>query len=129
MKIGLHEPWPRRGGPCPETIPGPNGPVEFIGLKQWNAQKLFDAIQELDPDRPFHACAAVMKMDLGFADAAAFSYMTGFSADPVDWSGARAPLSALLSVVSGEDFGTDLEAWTAWVKGGARGGSHPPPGK
>ena len=64
-----------------QVIPGPNGPVEFIGLKQWNAQKLFDAIQELDPDRPFHACAAVMKQDLGFADAAAFLYMTGFSAD------------------------------------------------
>ena len=64
-----------------QVIPGPNGPVEFIGLQQWDAQKLFDAIQERDPDRPFHACAAVMKQDLGFADAAAFSYMTGSSAD------------------------------------------------
>ncbi|MDE2796649.1 MAG: hypothetical protein OXL34_17675 [Gemmatimonadota bacterium] len=64
-----------------QVIPGPNGPVEFIGLQKWDAQRLFDAIRELDPDRPFHACAAVMKMDLGFADAAAFSYMTGFSAD------------------------------------------------
>lgn len=64
-----------------QVIPGPHGPVEFIGLQHWDAQKLFDAIRELDPDRPFHACAAVMKQDLGFADAAAFLYMTGFSAD------------------------------------------------
>lgn len=64
-----------------QVLPGPNGPVEFIGLQKWDAQKLFDAIRELDPDRPFHACAAVMKQDLGFADAAAFLYMTGFSAE------------------------------------------------
>lgn len=64
-----------------QVIAGPQGPVEFIGLQQWTAQKLFDAIQELDPDRPFHACAAVMKMELGFADAAAFGYMSSFSAD------------------------------------------------
>ena len=64
-----------------QVIAGPQGPVEFIGLQQWTAQKLFDAIRELDPNRPFHACAAVMKMDLGFAEAAAFGYMNSFSAD------------------------------------------------
>ena len=64
-----------------QVIPGPNGPVEFIGLQKWDAQELFDAIQELDPDRPFHACAAVMKQDLGFADAAAFLFVTSLSAD------------------------------------------------
>lgn len=64
-----------------QVIPGPNGPVEFIGLQNWDAQQLFDAIQEIDPDRPFHACAAVMKQDLGFADAAAFLFVTGLSAD------------------------------------------------
>ena len=57
-----------------QVLAGPNGPVEFIGLQSWNAQELFDAIQELEPDRPFHACAAVMKLELGFADAAAFLY-------------------------------------------------------
>lgn len=64
-----------------QVIAGPQGPVEFIGLQKWTAQKLFDAIQELDPDRPFHACAAVMVQELGFADAAAFGYMSSFSAD------------------------------------------------
>ena len=59
-----------------QVLPGPNGPVEFIGLQNWDAQELFDAIQELEPDRPFHACAAVMKRQLGFADAAAFLYFT-----------------------------------------------------
>ena len=57
-----------------QVLTGPNGSVEFIGLQNWNAQELFDAIQELDPDRPFSACAAVMKLELGFADAAAFLY-------------------------------------------------------
>ena len=64
-----------------QVLPGPNGPVEFIGLERWKAQELFEAIQELDPDRPFHACAAVMKLDLGFADAAAFLYLSSLSAD------------------------------------------------
>ncbi|MDE2763335.1 MAG: 6-bladed beta-propeller [Gemmatimonadota bacterium] len=64
-----------------QVIQGPWGPVEFIGLQRWDAQELFDAVRELDPGRPFHACAAVMKQDLGFADAAAFLYVGGRSAD------------------------------------------------
>lgn len=59
-----------------QVIEGPDGPVEFVGLKEWNAQDLFDAIQELAPDQPFHACAAVMERELGFAEAAATSYRT-----------------------------------------------------
>lgn len=65
-----------------QVLEGPKGPVEFIGLKQWTASELFDAIQEQDPDKPFHACAAVMKESLDFPDAAAFAYMT----DDEDWS-------------------------------------------
>ena len=57
-----------------QVIAGPDGPVEFIGLQDWSAQELFDAIQELDPDRPFSACAAVMRFELGFAEATATSY-------------------------------------------------------
>lgn len=59
-----------------QVIEGPDGPVEFVGLKEWTARELFDAIQELAPDQPFHACAAVMQRDLGFAGAAATSYRT-----------------------------------------------------
>ena len=58
-----------------QVIAGPDGPVEFIGLERWGAQDLFDAIQAIDPDRPFHACAIVMREDLGFADAAAIRTM------------------------------------------------------
>ncbi|MDE0644919.1 MAG: hypothetical protein OXH84_01605 [Gammaproteobacteria bacterium] len=58
-----------------QVLDGPRGPVEFIGLKQWKASDLFESIQELDPDKPFHACAAVMKRDLEFPDAAAFVFM------------------------------------------------------
>ena len=71
-----------------QVLPGPNGPVEFIGLQKWDAQELFDAIRELEPDRPFHACAAVMKRQLGFADAAAFLYFTD-SLDSIDQSSNR----------------------------------------
>ena len=59
-----------------QVIAGPNGPVEFIGLQEWSAQELFDAIQELDPDRPFSACAADMRFALGFAQAGAFRFST-----------------------------------------------------
>ncbi|MXW55704.1 MAG: hypothetical protein F4X22_05860 [Gemmatimonadales bacterium] len=59
-----------------QMIEGPDGPVEFVGLQEWTARELFDAIQELAPELPFHACAAVMERDLGFADAAAMSYRT-----------------------------------------------------
>lgn len=54
-----------------EVLEGPRGPVEFIGLEKWTASELFDAIKETDPDKPFHACAAVMIQALEFPDAAA----------------------------------------------------------
>ncbi|WP_425153657.1 hypothetical protein [Candidatus Palauibacter sp.] len=60
---------------------GPEGPVEFVGLKEWTASDLFEAIRELAPDQPFHACAAVMELELGFAEAAAMSYRTVGSDD------------------------------------------------
>ena len=58
-----------------EVLEGPNGLVEFIGLKEWKATELFDAILETSPNKNFHACAAVMKSELDFPDAAAFVYM------------------------------------------------------
>lgn len=64
-----------------QVIAGPDGPVEFIGLQDWDAQELFDAIRELDPDRPFHACAADMRFALGFAQAGAFSFSVEGSDD------------------------------------------------
>lgn len=64
-----------------QVIAGPDGPVEFIGLQDWSAQELFDAIQELDPDVPFHACAAVMRFELGFAQAGAFRFSVEGSDD------------------------------------------------
>ncbi len=57
-----------------QVLPGPGGPVEFIGLQRWEAQELFDAIRDLAPDLPFHACATVMRRNLGFADAAAMRW-------------------------------------------------------
>ena len=64
-----------------QVMEGPEGPVEFVGLKEWTASDLFEAIQELAPDQPFHACAAVMELELGFAEAAAMSYRTVGSDD------------------------------------------------
>ncbi len=65
-----------------QVIAGPEGPVEFVGLQRWSAQELFDAIRETAPGRPFHACAAVMRFDLGFAEAAAMSFRTRDSGEP-----------------------------------------------
>ena len=64
-----------------QVIAGPDGPVEFIGLQRWEAQELFGAIQDLAPNLPFHACAALMKQELGFADAVAMRYRNGQSDD------------------------------------------------
>ena len=58
-----------------QVVDGPQGPVEFVGLKQWKASELFEAIQEQEPGQPFHACAAVLKSSLEFPDAAAFIYI------------------------------------------------------
>ena len=58
-----------------QVLEGPRGPVEFVGLKKWTASQLFDAIKEQEPDKPFHACAATLKSNLAFADAAAFGFM------------------------------------------------------
>ena len=58
-----------------EVLEGPRGPVEFVGLEEWTASDLFNAIKETDPDRPFRACAAVMIRDLNFPDAAAFGFI------------------------------------------------------
>ena len=71
-----------------QVLDGPHGPVEFIGLQEWTAQELFDSIRELEPDRPFHACAAVMTQQLGFPDAAAFLYFTG-SLEDIDQTTSR----------------------------------------
>jgi hypothetical protein len=59
-----------------QIVPGPQGPVEFIGLDHWKAAAVFDTIRVLTPDRPFHACAVVMRNELGFADAAAMGFFT-----------------------------------------------------
>lgn len=64
-----------------QVIAGPDGPVVFIGLQEWGAQELFDAIQATAPGQPFHACAVVMKEQLGFAEAAATGYHDLLSRD------------------------------------------------
>lgn len=62
--------------PQAQVVAGPEGPVEFLGLANWEARALFDTIQALAPNRPFHACAVVMKRQLGFPDAAAMGFFT-----------------------------------------------------
>ncbi|MYF02863.1 MAG: hypothetical protein F4227_07840 [Gammaproteobacteria bacterium] len=58
-----------------EVLDGPRGPVEFIGLEEWTPIELYEAIQETEPDKPFHACAAVLISDLEFPAAAAFGFI------------------------------------------------------
>ena len=86
-----------------QVLTGPRGPVEFIGLEEWTASELFKAIQETDPDNSFHACAAVMKRDLDFPDAAAF----GFFKQQEDGS------QELYTVVVGVEDGSQVRYRTA----------------
>lgn len=65
-----------------QVVTGPHGPVEFVGLQRWNAPDLLEAIQKIAPDQPLHACAATMKSELGFPDAAVFIYPES----DTDWS-------------------------------------------
>jgi len=50
-----------------QLIKTPQADIEFIGLKTWTAQKLYDDISKANPGRPFHACMADLKDRLGFA--------------------------------------------------------------
>jgi len=52
-----------------QVIKAPQADVEFIGLKTWTAQKLYDEISKANPGKPFHACMADLKDKLGFAGA------------------------------------------------------------
>ena len=65
-----------------QVVTGLQGPVEFVGLQRWNAPDLLEAIQKIAPDQPLHACAATMKSELGFPDAAVFIYLES----DTDWS-------------------------------------------
>ena len=86
-----------------EVVDGPNGPVEFVGLKQWTASELFKAIQETSPDTKFHACAAVMISELDFADAAAMGFIDSFGDG--SWQG--------YTVVVGVEDSSDVRYRTA----------------
>ena len=77
-----------------QVVEGPRGSVEFIGLQQWNATELLEAIQELAPNQPLHACAATMKSQLGFPKAAVFLY-------PESDDGYRSDDSRLYTVIVG----------------------------
>ena len=86
-----------------EVLEGPNGPVEFIGLKDWTASELFKAILETSPDTKFHACAAVMISELDFADAAAMGFIDSFGDG--SWQG--------YTVVVGVEDSSDVRYRTA----------------
>ena len=62
-----------------QVLAGPRGPVEFIGLERWSAPELLEAIRQIAPDQPLQACAATMKGQLAFADAAVFTYINADS--------------------------------------------------
>jgi len=52
-----------------QVIKTPQADIEFIGLKNWTAQKLYEDISKANPDKPFHACMSDLKDRLGFAGA------------------------------------------------------------
>lgn len=52
-----------------QVIKTPNADIEFIGLKKWTAQDLYNNIVAANPGKPFHACAVYLTDTLKFADA------------------------------------------------------------
>lgn len=52
-----------------QVVKTQNADIEFIGLKKWTAQDLYDNIAAANPGKPFHACAVYLMDTLKFADA------------------------------------------------------------
>lgn len=50
------------------------GKVEFIGLEQWEVSELVDTLRAISPRQSIHACAADLRLKLGFIDASAIGY-------------------------------------------------------
>lgn len=48
--------------------------IEYLGMKNWTAREIQDSLKSLAPNRPVSACMAVLKNNLGFADAMVMSY-------------------------------------------------------
>ena len=57
-----------------QVVEAESGKVEFVGLEQWTVPTLVDTLRALEPDRPLHACAVVLKQKLRFSDASVMSY-------------------------------------------------------
>lgn len=57
-----------------QVVDGPHGPIEFIGLEHWTPRRVLDTLALLAPGKPLHACAAILKSQLHFADAGVSLY-------------------------------------------------------
>lgn len=51
--------------------------IEYIGMQNWTAEEIQDSLKSLAPNRPVHACMAVLKQNLGFAESMVMSYFSG----------------------------------------------------
>ena len=86
----------------------------------------------MDEDASWHALVGSAIDPVPQVTQVAMSMLSGLMLrkdGPVDWSGARTPLSAILAgtnpfpalrllrAVSGEDFATDVDAWRSWIAG------------
>src|SRR5256885_747596 len=63
-----------------EVLETPTARLELIGLKRWTLTMILDSLARYAPGDSLtsHACAAILRMKLGFADAAAEYYPPGF---------------------------------------------------
>lgn len=59
-----------------QVIETEQGRVEFLGLERWTVDALMDSMHHYSPSTSLHACAAVLKQKLGFAEAAVMHYHT-----------------------------------------------------
>lgn len=62
-----------------QVIETPEGPVEFIGLRNWSPEQVRDTLAAVRPDLDLHsaACAAALRFEVGFPQARVVQY-SGF---------------------------------------------------
>jgi hypothetical protein len=68
--------WPRVAARAQAILTMPGKSVEVIGLKRWTIPMIQDSMAKYAPGESLasHACAAVLRYKLGFADASAITY-------------------------------------------------------
>lgn len=59
-----------------QSVKTDRGTVEFVGLQNWTLSQVTDSLKIIAPNQSLHFCAAVLKHDIGFAEADVTQFMS-----------------------------------------------------